>query len=132
RSMTSATPPVQSDDHALLVTDVIERAGGIRSIGLVAPGGEELPGFTAGSHLVVGCGEKANAYSLTGEGLFPERYTISVLGQPSGRGGSMFMHRLATGDTVRASRPPSAFVPAPDARLHLPHARELGVTPTLP
>lgn len=129
--MTSAMLPVLRDGIDLRVTDVIERAGGIRSIGLAAPGGEELPGFTAGSHLVVGCGEKANAYSLTGEGLFPERYTISVLGQPSGRGGSMFMHRLAIGDTVRASRPRSAFVPVADARLHLLVAGGIGVTPIL-
>jgi ferredoxin-NADP reductase len=98
---------------------------------LAAPGGEELPGFTAGSHLVVGCGEKANAYSLTGEGLFPERYTISVLRQENGQGGSMYMHGLAIGDTVRASRPRSAFAPVADARLHLLIAGGIGITPIL-
>lgn len=129
--MTAATLPALRDGLDLVVADVVERPGGIRSIALAAPGGEELPGFTAGSHLVVGCGERANAYSLTGEGIFPERYTLSVLRRDEGRGGSAFMHTLAVGDAVRASRPRSAFAPVADARLHLLIAGGIGVTPIL-
>lgn len=129
--MTAAALPALRDGFDLVVTGIVERAGGIRSFELAARGGEELPGFTAGSHLVVGCGETANAYSLTGEGLFPERYTISVLRQPDGRGGSVYMHGLEVGDTVRAARPRSAFAPVADARLHLLVAGGIGVTPIL-
>lgn len=125
------TLPALRDGFDLIVADIVERPGGIRSLALAAPGGGELPGFTAGSHLVVGCGEKANAYSLTGEGLFPDRYTISVLRQDEGRGGSLFMHELSLGDTVRASRPRSAFAPVADARLHLLIAGGIGITPIL-
>lgn len=125
------TLPALRDGFDLVVADIVERPGGIRSLALAAPGGGELPGFTAGSHLVVGCGEKANAYSLTGEGLFPDRYTISVLRQDEGRGGSLFMHELSLGDTVRASRPRSAFAPVTDARLHLLIAGGIGITPIL-
>ncbi|WP_138734549.1 PDR/VanB family oxidoreductase [Modestobacter excelsi] len=115
----------------LRVTDLHEAAPGIRSVTFVAADGGPLPGHPAGSHLVLTCGDRRNAYSLTGPGVAPESYTISVLLLPAGQGGSQFVHRLEVGDVVDADRPRSAFAPVSTARHHLLVAGGIGITPML-
>ncbi|MGY1661478.1 PDR/VanB family oxidoreductase [Geodermatophilus sp. SYSU D00705] len=115
----------------LVVAEVREAADGIRSITLVAADGSMLPAHPPGSHLVLHCGARRNAYSLTGSGTSPDRYTISVLLCPDGAGGSRWVHRLAAGDVVRAERPRSAFAPVATARHHLLVAGGIGITPML-
>jgi ferredoxin-NADP reductase len=89
-----------------------------------------LPSFTPGSHLVVECGPVANAYSLTGDGVGPTVYTISVLLCPNGSGGSQWIHReVRPGDTVTALAPRSAFAPVLQAARHLLIAAGIGITP---
>ena len=67
----------------------------IRTLALRRPGGGLLPAYPAGSHVVLDCGGRRNAYSLTGDGSPAEEYRISVLLCPDGAGGSAFVHRLA-------------------------------------
>ncbi|MGY1595054.1 PDR/VanB family oxidoreductase, partial [Geodermatophilus sp. SYSU D00708] len=90
-----------------------------------------LPGHPPGSHLVLTCGDRRNAYSLTGDGVPADEYRISVLLCPDGAGGSAFVHRLRPGDRVAASRPRSAFAPVSTARSHLLVAGGIGITPML-
>jgi ferredoxin-NADP reductase len=126
-----AREPARSGPLRLRVTAVQEAAPGIRSISFAAADGRPLPGHPAGSHLVLTCGERRNAYSLTGPGFAPESYTISVLLLPDGQGGSRFVHRLGVGDVVDADRPRSAFAPVSTARHHLLVAGGIGITPML-
>lgn len=128
---TTPLPPALRDGLELVVAGATEQPGGIRSIVLRRPDGAELPGFVAGSHLVVDCGAKVNAYSLTGSGLFPTEYTLSVLRDDEGAGGSRRMHDLSVGDTLRTSRPRSAFATVANARHHVLVAAGIGVTPML-
>jgi dimethylamine monooxygenase subunit B len=116
---------------ALEVAAVADAAPGIRTVALRRPGGGLLPGYPPGSHVVVECGDRRNAYSLTGDGSPAEEYRISVLLCPDGDGGSAFVHRLAVGDAVRTSRPRSAFAPVSTARSALLVAGGIGVTPML-
>lgn len=113
----------------LVVTAVREPAPRIRSVTLAAGDGRELPGFVPGSHIVVECGDVANAYSLTTEGIAPSEYGISVLRVAGGHGGSKWVHELETGDRVKVLRPRSAFAPVAGARKHLLIAGGIGVTP---
>ncbi|QHK20891.1 2Fe-2S iron-sulfur cluster binding domain-containing protein [Pseudarthrobacter psychrotolerans] len=113
------------------VTNLSRQTASIVSITFGDPLGEPLPSYVPGSHLVVQCGEGANAYSLTGSGSAPSEYTISVLQCEDGAGGSKAMHRLAIGDRVRVSRPRSAFAPAATATHHLLVAAGIGITPVL-
>jgi ferredoxin-NADP reductase len=119
------------DPLELRVDDVRDAAPGIRSLTLVSPDGSALPGHPPGSHLVLHCGERRNAYSLTGSGVAPRSYAISVLLRPDGAGGSRWVHGLQVGDRVLADRPRSAFAPAATARHHLLVAGGIGVTPLL-
>lgn len=115
----------------LEVKNVSVQTESIVSITFRDPSGEPLPSYVAGSHLVVQCGNGANAYSLTGSGSAPSEYTISVLQVEDGAGGSLAMHRLAIGDRVQVSRPRSAFAPAATATHHLLVAAGIGITPVL-
>lgn len=123
----------------LVVTAVDDTIEGIRTLTLTHPDGAPLPSFTPGSHIVVECGgpdRPANAYSLTGEGISPDSYVISVLrcgeesGGAGGPSGSRWIHdELAVGDTVVARLPRSAFAPVLRARRHLLVAAGIGITP---
>ena len=131
----SPTAPAGARDFRrplrLRVVDVRPAAAGIRSVTFVDADGHPLPGHPAGSHLVLTCGERRNAYSITSPGSAPESYTISVLLVPTGRGGSQWVHRLQVGDVVGAARPRSAFAPVATARHHLLIAGGIGITPML-
>lgn len=128
--------PVLRDALELIVTDVVPRPGRVVSVHLRSEDSGELPGYAPGSHVVLECVDadgrlKANAYSLTGTGTFPEEYSISVLRQDDGAGGSRHVHGLRPGDRVRSSRPRSAFAPVATARRHLLVSAGIGVTPIL-
>ncbi|GAA2010886.1 PDR/VanB family oxidoreductase [Brevibacterium samyangense] len=130
----SAAPsPALRDGLDLVVDRIRDLTPVVREVTFRSADGAELPGFTAGSHLVVECagerGTRTNGYSLTGEGLFPTRYTIAVRRDDAGHGGSLFVHGLRSGDRVRTSRPRSAFAPIVSARRHLLIGAGIGITP---
>lgn len=121
----------------LTVTAIDDSVPQIRSLRLEAADGAALPAYTPGSHLVLdvpvaGGRPRANAYSLTGESVFPTAYEISVLRcDPAvgGKGGSAWVHGLQVGDTVTASAPRSAFAPIQRATKHLLLGAGIGITP---
>ncbi len=117
----------------LVVAGIDDTVHGIRTLTLSDPDGTPLPSFTPGSHIVLECAGRANAYSLTGEGDSPGTYVISVLRRAEsdgGTGGSRWIHdELALGDTVAATPPRSAFAPVLRARRHLLVAAGIGITP---
>lgn len=115
---------------SLLVAAIDESIVGVRSLTLRDPAGARLPPYIPGSHLIVGCGERNNAYSLTGDGVDPEDYRISVLKVEPSKGGSRWIHEtLAPGDQITAELPRSAFPPVARAAKHLLIAGGIGVTP---
>ncbi|MFG1922319.1 PDR/VanB family oxidoreductase [Cryptosporangium sp. NPDC048952] len=110
----------------LVVRRTTEIADGIRELALAAADGRPLPPHPAGSHVVLECGPARNSYSLTNDGAAPSEYTIAVLRRS---GGSVYLHERVPGDTVKASRPRSAFAPVRTARKHLLIAGGIGITP---
>jgi ferredoxin-NADP reductase len=115
----------------LVVAAVDDSVPDVRSVTLARPDGGILPSFTPGSHIVVQCGDVANAYSLTGDSVHPTQYRISVLEQPDGSGGSRWIHALRVGDPVSVLPPRSAFAPILRARRHVLIAAGIGVTPMI-
>ncbi|WP_111510123.1 PDR/VanB family oxidoreductase [Mycobacterium kyogaense] len=113
----------------LVVTELDDSVPGIRSVTLSHPAGKELPGFIPGSHLAIEVADKFNAYSLTGDGVAPRQYTISVLRVPDGVGSAYVHEHLNLGDIIDARPPRSAFPPVARARKHLLIAGGIGVTP---
>nr|WP_188549528.1 PDR/VanB family oxidoreductase [Sediminivirga luteola] len=114
-----------------MVTEVCRYSERLVSLRMRAADERPLPSYVPGSHLAVACGDGINAYSLTGSGLYPERYAVSVRLDAAGAGGSVAMHRLRPGDVLRSSRPRSQFAPVAQARRHLLLAGGIGVTPIL-
>ncbi len=106
----------------------------VREFTLVPDGGGALPGFSAGSHVVVHMqgAERAyrNAYSLLGDPADTSTYRIAVRLQEDSRGGSRFMHtKVAVGDRLRLSPPANLFAPDSRARHSVLIAGGIGITP---
>jgi dimethylamine monooxygenase subunit B len=115
----------------LVVRRSTEIAEDIRELVMARPDGGPLPSYPPGSHVVIECGERRNAYSLTGSGAAPREYAVAVLHKRDGSGGSEHMHRVRAGDPVTVSTPRSAFAPVSTARRHLLVAGGIGITPML-
>ena len=95
-----------------------------------------LPGFSAGSHVVVHMPAPErilrNAYSLLGDPADAQRYRIAVRLQEDSRGGSRFMHeQVAEGDRLQLSPPANLFGLHSQAHHHLLIAGGIGITPFL-
>ncbi|MFK7836293.1 MAG: 2Fe-2S iron-sulfur cluster-binding protein [Sulfitobacter sp.] len=97
------------------------------------PDGHDLPLWTAGAHLdLVVAPEFLRPYSLMSDPADRSRYTIAVLREDTGRGGSALLHRVFTmGRRVFVSKPVNHFELVEDA----PHARlmggGIGITPMI-
>ena len=95
--------------------------------------GKELPPFEAGAHIdVVIAPEYQRQYSLAGDPADRSKYVLGVLREPTGRGGSMLMHRaFREGRKVFVSRPANHFPLHEDATLSLLFSGGIGVTPMI-
>lgn len=115
----------------LEITGIEEPSPTVRSFTLAAPDRRVLPSFVPGSHVVLECGDRANAYSLTSDPIMPYEYTVSVLKLEQGQGGSRWLHERRVGERLTARPPRSAFAPQLKARKHLLIAAGIGVTPII-
>jgi len=108
-------------------------AAGVRELTLAAPDGGRLPDWTPGSHLdVLLPGDVTRQYSLCGDRWDPLTYTVAVLREPAGRGGSAYVHdSLSVGDLVGVGGPRNNFPLVPAAR-YVFVAGGIGITPLLP
>jgi vanillate O-demethylase ferredoxin subunit len=104
----------------------------ICSFELMDPQGRALPPFAAGAHIDVHPdGGPVRQYSLCNDSAETHRYQIAVLRDPASRGGSVAMHALETGQTLRISDPKNHFPLAPHARHSVLLAGGIGITPIL-
>ncbi|NNE88242.1 MAG: 2Fe-2S iron-sulfur cluster binding domain-containing protein [Silicimonas sp.] len=98
-----------------------------------APGGGELPPWTAGAHLdIVVAPEFLRQYSMSGDPADRSVYQIGVLREDAGRGGSLLMHRIFTeGRRVFLAKPINHFPLIEDAARTLLMGGGIGVTPMI-
>ena len=114
----------------LVVTKLWEPAQGIRAITFASADGAPLHTWQPGSHITLHLpnGLKRQ-YSLCGDALERESYTVAVLRAPESRGGSTWIHNeLQVGMTVDVSGPHNHFElePAPE---YMFIAGGIGITP---
>jgi phthalate 4,5-dioxygenase reductase subunit len=97
------------------------------------PAGEELPGFTAGSHVTVRAPNgSVRKYSLCNDPVERHRYEIAVKRDPAGHGGSVsLVDGVKAGDLVEVGAPRNAFELDEKAVHHLLVAGGIGITPIL-
>jgi len=108
-------------------------AEGICSFELVHPEGQDLPAFSAGSHIDVHLPNGlVRPYSLCNAPRERHRYLIAVLNEPASRGGSRAMHeQVDVGALLRISAPKNHFALAHQAEHSLLLAGGIGITPLL-
>lgn len=117
----------------LRVSRVKEEAEDIRSYELVPTDGRPLPPWDAGAHVDVEIpgGVLRRSYSLCGDPLERERWTIAVQREARGRGGSRALFEaLQEGARIRVSPPKNGF-PLAVAPRALLIAGGIGLTPLL-
>jgi len=123
-------------NHSWMELTVVERrtlATDIVGLVLADPQGDELPPFSAGSHIDVEIAPGLiRQYSLCNTPQDRDRYEIAVLKDPASRGGSIKLHEsLVEGAPVRVSEPRNHFpLESSEARAIL-LGGGIGVTPLL-
>ncbi|MFF5290133.1 PDR/VanB family oxidoreductase [Paractinoplanes globisporus] len=116
----------------LVVRSVEPAADGVVALTLAREDGRDLPEWTPGAHIDLILGEGlVRQYSLCGRTGDRARWRIAVLAVPEGRGGSVRVHSLAAGETVRVRGPRNHF-PVVASRRYLFLAGGIGITPLLP
>ncbi len=122
---------VKDELMRLEVVSVHDETPMIRSFELAAPGGGELPAFTAGAHVIVHLpGGYERQYSLSGDPADASRYRLGILKLENGRGGSATFHReINPGDRLNVSMPRNHFGLDDAARHFRLIAGGIGLTP---
>ena len=97
------------------------------------PGGEDLPAFTAGSHVAVHAPNgSVRKYSLCNDPAERHRYVIAVKRDPAGHGGSVsLVDGVGAGERVEVGAPRNAFELDERAAQYLLIAGGIGITPIL-
>jgi dimethylamine monooxygenase subunit B len=113
------------------VTALTHLTGDVLHIAMENPDGHVLTSYQPGSHVILGAGEVRNAYSLTGDGLNPRQYAVSVLRRASGSGSRWLHDNLSVGGMVEVEGPRCHFAAVANQRRALLVAGGIGVTPIL-
>jgi ferredoxin-NADP reductase len=105
-------------------------ADGVVLLTLVHEDGDDLPPWAPGAHIdLVLTSDLTRQYSLCGDPADGASYTVGVLKEASGRGGSRFVHEvLKVGDTLTVRGPRNHFRLV-DAEGYLFVAGGIGITP---
>lgn len=115
----------------LQVRAIRYQAEGIHAFDLAHPEGEQLPVVEAGAHVDVHLpGGLVRSYSLAGNPADRSRWTLGVLREVKGRGGSRSMHdNVRVGDVITIGAPRNAFSIKPGAEHVILLAGGIGITP---
>lgn len=107
------------------------QAEGIHAFELVDPDGAQLPPATAGAHIDVHLpGGLVRSYSLSGDPADRTAWTLGVLREVNGKGGSKGMHEsVRVGELLTVSQPRNAFAMVPGAAHTVLLAGGIGITP---
>jgi len=128
-----------ADDTILLKVERIQlEADNIKSFQLrPMNNGDLLPEFQPGSHIQVQVRLPDHStdyrhYSLLSNPNNRSMYTIAVLSQPDGRGGSLYLHKhIHEGDILEVKRPQNNFPVSAQSEHSILIAGGIGVTPIL-
>lgn len=126
------TTPEQEPEFDVVVASVATPATGVLEVVLRRADGTDLPPWSAGAHIDVVTTEHVRQYSLCGDPADRTSWTIAVLREPDGRGGSAYLHdTVAAGTTVQVRGPRNHFELAPASR-YVFVAGGIGITPIIP
>src|SRR5450830_451293 len=117
----------------LIVDNITDETGDIRSFRLFSPDGAALPQYEPGDHIdVTGPTGVMRQYSLCGPLDDTQAYTIAVKKEAASRGGSVALHdAVQVGSTLEVGVPRNLFALHADAAEHVLFGAGIGVTPLL-
>jgi len=123
--------PVVPAQLQLQVCGIRLQAEGIHAFDLVHPDGDELPQVQAGSHVDVHLpGGLVRSYSLAGDPSDRSRWTLGVLREAKGRGGSKALHdQVRVGELITVGAPRNAFALLDETEHAILIAGGIGITP---
>jgi ferredoxin-NADP reductase len=135
--MSSMYSSPKADDSStlrnLLIQQVTWEADDVLSLRLIDPSETPLPAWAPGAHLdVILPSGRVRQYSLCGVPDDHSAYTIAVLKEPGGRGGSKELHENVRAGTTLTVRGPRNHFELDDAAEYLFIAGGIGITPVLP
>lgn len=121
------------EECVVVVSELRAVARDVLELRLTAPDGRSLPAWRPGAHLdVILPSGRVRQYSLCGDDTDTTAYTIAVLREPHGRGGSKEVHETGLLDRELRIRGPRNNFPLIDAGAYLFIAGGIGITPILP
>jgi ferredoxin-NADP reductase len=122
---------VREFEADLVVREMQRVAEGVVALTLARPDGGELPDWTPGAHIDLVLGDNlTRQYSLCGRTSDVGSWRIAVLRTPDSRGGSIKVHQLRAGSTVRVRGPRNHFPVLASSR-YLFVGGGIGITPLL-
>ncbi|MEQ9695107.1 cytochrome P450/oxidoreductase [Shimia sp. SDUM112013] len=125
--------PVKDDIlRQVRVVGVTHIAIDVMRVDLQDPRGRDLPRWTAGAHIDLVSGTMRRKYSLCGSQDDTSTYSVCILREDEGRGGSVHFHEaLKAGDMVHIAGPRNHFRLDEAASGHVLVAGGIGITPIL-
>ena len=122
-------------DLDLVVQYKFDAADGVAVIGLCTADGALLPRWEPGAHVDLHLGSDGalvRQYSLCGDPDDRSSWSVAVLREPTGRGGSQFIHdKLDAGEAIRVRGPRNHF-PFNQSEKYLFIGGGIGITPLIP
>jgi ferredoxin-NADP reductase len=122
-------------DLDLVVEHKYDAADGVVVIGLSTADAQPLPKWDPGAHIDLHLGSDGalvRQYSLCGDPGDRSCWSVAVLREPAGRGGSQFIHdKLAAGEPIHARGPRNHF-PFKQSERYLFIGGGIGITPLIP
>lgn len=128
--MTLTQTVVREFEIDLVVREAEQVAQDVVAMTLARPDGSDLPDWTPGAHVDLILGDLTRQYSLCGRTNETDSWRVAVLKSPDSRGGSVAVHDLAAGATIRVRGPRNHF-PVVAAKRYLFVAGGIGITPLL-
>lgn len=117
--------------RAVRVASVEDAADGVKVLTLEDPDGLDLPAWTPGSHVDLVLGDICRKYSLCGRPS-DRSYTIAVLREETGQGGSLYVHeRVMPGMILKMRGPKNYFRLEQDPARVILIAGGIGITPVI-
>ena len=129
---TTRAPRPGTELHDVTVTRRRTPAEGVVELTLTAPDGQALPAWQPGAHVDLLLDDGlTRQYSLCGDPARPDEWTVAVLLERDGRGGSTFVHDKLTEGTALQVRGPRNHFELQEAPRYQFIAGGIGITPIL-
>jgi len=124
---------IVTERRDLAIAEVTQEASDVLAVSFVDPTGADLPAWEPGAHIEIQLPSGLHRqYSLCSDPADRSRYTVAVLREDPGRGGSRELHEIAREGLVLSVRVPRNDFPLVEADAYVFIGGGIGITPLIP